>query len=190
MTTRTKEYILTESGNHISRAGLNLINTQSIVLGGKTVIESHVTMRGDLRRPDAPSSSSSSPAAAAITLGRYCLVGRGTSLVPPHRVREGQERWYPLKVGDYVHVGAHSTVSAASIASCVHIGAHCVIGNMSIVREGSVIEDGSVLPPYTVVAPFSRVSGKPALVVGECPEVMVDVIRERARDHYADVLAG
>lgn len=95
MSSKTKDYILTESGNHISRIGLNLVNTQSIILGGKTIIESHVTMRGDLRRKSVPRRQNPDTAAAAaekspgsdgaIMVGRYCLLGTGSSFIPPHR---------------------------------------------------------------------------------------------------------
>lgn len=243
MSTRTKEYILTESGNHISRLGLNLINTQSIVLGGKCILEPHVTIRGDLGRSTGniggattttrTGNGTGADGGAAVVLGRYCLLRSHVSLVPPHKThghssssststrhdpstgprptttttttppaavgegngtteqRDDSKRvYYPLKMGDYVHIGAGSRVEAASIASYVHIGSDCHIGNMSIIKEGSVVEDGTVLAPYSVVAPLSRVRGRPGLVVGECPEVTIDVVRDRMREHYARVVGA
>ena len=61
------------------------------MLGGKTVIQPEVMIRGDLVRTAAPSSSSSSsggaaPAApatsTAVAIGRYCFLARGVLLRP------------------------------------------------------------------------------------------------------------
>lgn len=205
MSTRTKEYILTDSGNHISRRGLNLVNTQGIVLGGKTIIASHVTIRGDLQ--SSHESSRRSTDGSAVVIGRYCHLDSYCEIIPPHRTLSSsttlngdakQENledgtvgvsprvtYYPIKMGDYVRIGAHSRVSAASISSFVSIGSHCTIGNMCIIKEGCIIHDDTIVPPFTVLAPLSSVRGKPGLVVAELPEVTIDVLRDQLRENYA-----
>lgn len=206
MSTRTKDYILTESGNHISRKGLNLVHTQSIVLGGKTILESSVTIRGDLKRVAPPQKNARGPE-GAVNIGRYCVLRHSCQLIPPHKIKQlttppdsstsladhaittPEKVYYPMKIGDYVDIGVSSIVESANIASYVHVGARCKLGNMSIIKEGSIIEDDSEVAPYTVVAPFSRVSGRPGLVVGETPEVMCDLMREALREHYTQVVS-
>lgn len=211
MSVRTKEYILTESGNHISRKGLNLVSTQSIILGGKTIIEPYVTIRGDLKRSSSNSGNSSSKGTeGAVSIGRYCILRESSRLVPPHKLRTRtittpsttghdadtttgtatsstteEKVYYPMKLGDYIDIGPSSLIESATISSFVQIGARCHLGNMSVVKEGCIIEDDTIVAPFSVIAPFSRVSGKPGLVVGETPEVVCDLIREELRDGYA-----
>lgn len=212
MSVRTKDYILTESGNHISRKGLNLVSTQSIILGGKTIIESHVTIRGDLKRTPSLSQKSKAGGGAidgAVTIGRYCVLREASQLVPPHKLKSRvssvtvqdaatpqttekdtkEKVYYPMKLGDYIDIGPSTCVESATIASFVHVGARCHLGNMSIIKEGCIIEDDTDLAPFSVVAPFSRVRGKPGLVVDETPEVICDLIREGLREHYTQVIA-
>ncbi|ORY73689.1 dynactin subunit p25 [Protomyces lactucae-debilis] len=170
------EYIETETGNRISRVGLNLVNTQSIILGGKTIIQSHCTIRGDLQRT--PS------AKLAVTIGRYCLLSKGCTLKPPSKQVKGELQYWPLKLGDYVHIGEETTIEAANIGSYVHIGKRCQIGNFCIIKDGVWIEDETVLPPFSVIASLSFVKGQPGLVTEELPESTLDVLEAQARTFY------
>lgn len=175
------EYIQTETGNRISRIGLNLVSTQSIVLGGKTIIQSHCTIRGDLQRA---ATTPGATAPAAVTIGRYCLISKGCTLSPPSKTIKGQQQYWPLKIGDYVHIGEESLVEAASIGSYVHIGNRCRIGNFCTIKDGVWVEDDTDLPPFSVIAPLSLVSGKPGLVQDELPESSLDVLEGQARAYY------
>lgn len=84
------EYIETDTGNKVSRKA-NLVGTQNIMLGGKTVIQPEVMIRGDLART-ASSSSGSAPANnTAVAIGRYCFLSRGAVLRPPGRVYKGYD---------------------------------------------------------------------------------------------------
>jgi dynactin-5 len=78
--------------------------------------------------------------------------------------------YYPLKLGDFVFVGADAVVEAASIGSHVHVGAGSVIQKSAIVGDYVRILDGSVVPEAMVVPSFSVVAGRPAQVVAEVPE--------------------
>jgi dynactin-5 len=82
-----------DTGNKVARKA-NLVGTQNIMLGGKTVIQPEAMIRGDLTRLNPPSSTSSSGAAApgsntAVSIGRYCFLDRGCCLRPPSRMYKG-----------------------------------------------------------------------------------------------------
>jgi dynactin-5 len=107
-------------------------------LGGKTIIAGGAVIRGDLRRTG-PGHT------VVIQLGRYCLVGEGcimrlvrihlgvyraqrlTYPRPPYKTFRGSFNYYPIKVGDHVHIGSGTVVEAATIGNHVEIGKNCVI---------------------------------------------------------------
>ena len=51
------------------------------------------------------------------------------SFRPPYKTYRGAFNYYPMKVGDYVHIGANTIVEAATIGNHVEIGKNCVIVN-------------------------------------------------------------
>lgn len=61
------------------------------MLGGKTIIQQEVMIRGDLARTAVPSSSSSGAPAnnTAVAIGRYCFLSKGSCLRPPGRMYKG-----------------------------------------------------------------------------------------------------
>lgn len=46
---------------------------------------------------------------------------------PPYKTYRGNFNYYPMKIGDHVHIGANTVVEAATIGSHVEIGKNCVI---------------------------------------------------------------
>lgn len=68
-----------------------LVGTQNIMLGGKTVIQPEVMIRGDLVRTIQTSSQAAghAPNNTAVSIGRYCFLSRGCCLRPPGRVYKG-----------------------------------------------------------------------------------------------------
>ncbi|KAJ9144922.1 Dynactin Arp1 p25 subunit (RO12) [Pleurostoma richardsiae] len=175
------EYIETDTGNKVARKA-TLVGTQNIMLGGKTVIQPEVMIRGDLARfaqsvPPAGSgargSSSVGPAPVnntAVAIGRYCFLSRGCCLRPPGRMYKGAFTYMPLRIGDHVFVGPESVVQAASIGNHVHIGQSVVIGEFAIIKDYVRIIDGCVIPQNMVIPSFSIVAGQPARIIGEIPE--------------------
>ncbi|KAK4104421.1 trimeric LpxA-like protein [Parathielavia hyrcaniae] len=164
------EYIETDTGNKVARKA-TLVGTQNIMLGGKTVIQPEVMIRGDLVRTiQASSQSGATPNSTAVAIGRYCFLSRGCCLRPPGRLYKGAFTYMPLRMGDHVFVGPASVVQAASIGSHVHIGAKVAIGEFAIIKDYVRILDGTVVPPNTVIPSFSIVAGQPARLIGEVPE--------------------
>lgn len=56
----------------------------------------------------------------------YSLDGR-TYYRPPYKTYRGNFNYYPMKIGDHVHIGAGTVVEAATIGNNVEIGKNCVI---------------------------------------------------------------
>ncbi|CAD6500886.1 BgTH12-06590 [Blumeria graminis f. sp. triticale] len=160
------EYVETDTGNKVSRRS-QISGTTNIILGGKTVIQAEVIIRGDLVRTYATSSGSAEKGSAnqvAVSIGRYCFFARACELRPPGKLYKGQ------RIADHVYVGPGSVVEAALIGSHVNIGAHCIIGKFAILKDYVRVLEGSVIPTNMVVPSFSIVAGRPALVVGEIME--------------------
>lgn len=84
------EYIETDTGNKVARKA-TLVGTQNIMLGGKTVIQPDVMIRGDLARTIPPAQSASGGPAnnTAVAIGRYCFLSKGCVLRPPGRMYKG-----------------------------------------------------------------------------------------------------
>ncbi|KKY37967.1 putative dynactin arp1 p25 subunit [Diaporthe ampelina] len=144
------EYIETDTGNKVARKA-TLVGTQNIMLGGKTVIQQEVMIRGDLART-ATSSSGGTPANnTAVAIGSIFT-------------------YMPLRMGDHVFVGQNTVVQAASVGSHIYIGNNAVVGEFAIIKDYVRILDGSVVPPNMVIPSFSIVAGQPARVIGEIPE--------------------
>lgn len=133
--------MIKDTGNKVSRRA-TISGPQNIILGGKTIISNGAIIRGDLKRAGPGH-------AVVISLGRYCLVGEGCvmrcvdlvpsdvspshpcdpcgSFRPPYKTYRGAFNYYPMKVGDFVHIGANTIVEAATIGNHVEIGKNCVI---------------------------------------------------------------
>ncbi|KAF2470090.1 trimeric LpxA-like protein [Lindgomyces ingoldianus] len=164
------EYIETDSGNKVSRRSA-ITGTANITLGGRTVIMADVHLRGDLHPTRAvPSSSGKDVTPTSISIGRCTVISTGSVIKPPCRISRGQVHYYPMKIGDNVFVGPHSTISAISIASHVHIGDHTTIHPFVIIKENVKILPNSVIPANMVIPSSSVVGGRPARVIGEVGE--------------------
>ncbi|KAG5940188.1 hypothetical protein E4U53_007653 [Claviceps sorghi] len=174
------DYIETDTGNKVARKAI-LVGTQNIMLGGKTVIQPEVMIRGDLVRtaaaapqPASSAPSTASPSSTAVAIGRYCFLSRGVLLRPPGRLYKGSYTYMPLRLGDHVFVGQNSVVQAATVGNHVRIGRDCMVNEFAIVKDYVRILDGAVVPSFMVIPSFSVVAGRPARVVGEVAEGEVE----------------
>ncbi|KAF5874811.1 putative f-box domain-containing protein [Botrytis fragariae] len=136
-----------DTGNKVSRRS-QIIGTTNIILGGKTVIQAEVIIRGDLLRTLPPSTQGEKAGnAVAVAIGRTFS-------------------YFPLKIGDHVFVGPGSIIEAAMLGNHVNIGANVVVGKFVIVKDFVKILEGTVVPPNMVIPSFSVVGGCPGRVVG------------------------
>ncbi|KIK60279.1 hypothetical protein GYMLUDRAFT_43569 [Collybiopsis luxurians FD-317 M1] len=170
------EFIETDTGNKVSRRA-TIAGPQNIILGGKTIISSGAIIRGDLRR--------SGPGhAVVISLGRYCLIGEACVLRPPYKTYRGAFNYYPMKIGDHVHIGAGSVVEAATIGNCVEIGKNCVIGKFTIIKDCAKVVDNTVVPPNTVIPAMSLFAGSPGHFVEDLPESTQEIVEAETKEYY------
>jgi len=103
------------------------------------------------------------------------------SFRPPYKTYRGNFNYYPMKIGDHVHIGANSVVEAATIGNHVEIGKNCVIvgsirvsfnlninlyaqGKFTIIKDCAKIADNTIVPPNTVIPALALFSGSPGLV--------------------------
>ncbi|KAF8311751.1 putative dynactin Arp1 p25 subunit RO12 [Clavulina sp. PMI_390] len=170
------EYIETDTGNKVSRRAV-IAGPQNIILGGKTIIAGTAIIRGDLRRTGGGH-------AVVVALGRYCLVSEGCIIRPPYKTYRGNFNYYPMKIGDHVHIGAGSVVEAAAIGNHVEIGKNCIIGKFTIIKDCAKIADNTILPPNTVVPAFSIFAGSPGQFVDEVPESTQEVMEGMSKGYY------
>ncbi|KAG4303619.1 hypothetical protein PCK1_000137 [Pneumocystis canis] len=173
---KSKEYIKTDMGNKISRLRTTILGSQNIILGGKTLIQSECTIRGDLKRFDNNQQS------IAVMIGKYCSLSLGTVIRPPSKTYKGVFNYYPLKIGDFVQIGEGSMIEAASIGSYVKIGKQC--GKFCIIKDCVEIRDGTILPENSIIPSFSLVEGTPGLVVKELPECVQELYEAECRIKY------
>ncbi|OBT52159.1 hypothetical protein VE04_06938 [Pseudogymnoascus sp. 24MN13] len=157
------EYIETDTGNKVSRKS-QIIGTQNIILGGKSVIQAEVIIRGGLVRTlDAPGSWDREEGA--------CGRGRDWAVLLPQSRMRVEATWAGYEgLSDHVFIGQNSIVEAAIVGNKVHIGKDCVIGKFALIKDCVRILDGTVVPPGMVIPSFSVVAGRPGRVVGEVPE--------------------
>ncbi|KAN0060064.1 hypothetical protein ACQY0O_008037 [Thecaphora frezii] len=186
------EYLQTaQTGNQVSKRSI-ILGSANIMLGGKCILHPGAIIRGDLKRntstapaePGAPASHAPERATVVVLMGRYCLLDEGCIVRPPWKVYRGKFSYYPLKMGDYVSIGANSVVEAATLGSHVEVGANCIIGRFSIIKDSVRILDGSVVAPNTVIPPFSIYAGNPAKWVGDLPESFPENFEAKRKDYY------
>ena len=177
VTYRRVEFIETDTGNKVSR-NCSITGSQNIILGGKTIIHPGCVIRGDLRRVIGTQS-------VVVSVGKYSVLGANSIIRPPYKIYKGTFSYYPIKIGDYVHIGENSVIQAATIGNDVWIGKNCIIGRFCIIKECVRIEDNTIVPPNTVVAAFTVLQGNPAKVVDELQPSAQAVYEQRAKEYYA-----
>lgn len=107
-----------DSGNKVSRRSF-ISGTANITLGGKTVIQADVQLRGDLHPNHRSSSSRPDTVPTSISIGRCTVVSTGCIIKPPCRIKTDGVQFYPMKIGDNVFIGksTHSALISSSLRS-------------------------------------------------------------------------
>ena len=98
---------------------------------------------------------------------------------PPYKTYRGNFNYYPMKIGDHVHIGANSVVEAATIGNHVVIGKNCIVvglqmccspdtisratfqGKFTIIKDCAQVADNTVIPPNTVIPALAMFAGSP-----------------------------
>ena len=86
----------------------------------QSIIQKNSILRGDLRRAGGGQ-------VVVISMGRFCTLEEACLLRPPYKTYKSIFSYYPMKVGDYVRVGARSIVEAASLGTGACIGKDCIV---------------------------------------------------------------
>jgi dynactin 5 len=163
-----EEYIVTSTGNIISRLA-TICKPQTVEIpNGRCIICPEVIIRGDL---------------AAVQLNKYCLVGARTVLHPCYTTftpaaglssssaTTGKAlKFIPQTIGSHCIIGEDCVISAAVIGTGCVIEDNCILSKRCIIKDYVRVTSGTVIPPDMVVPPFCIVSGNPAQIVGELPE--------------------
>ncbi|KAM0751039.1 dynactin subunit p25 [Meredithblackwellia eburnea MCA 4105] len=177
------EYIETDTGNKVSRKA-TICGSQNIVLGGKTIIHGQSVIRGDLRRSGA-SSSSSGGSSVVIAVGKYSVLGEGCVVRPPYKTYKGVFSYYPMKIGDFVSIGANTIVQAASIGNGVEIGKNCMIESLAIIKDNAKVRDNSVVAAGTIIPSLTEWEGNPARPISTLPESTPELVESKSKTFYA-----
>ena len=168
-----EDFILTSTGNIISRKAEITQPKRLEVPGGRVFIDQQAHIHSDI---------------APIQLQRYVYVSQHAVLRPSQTVTEPQ-RAVPMTVGSHSFIGAHSVVHAAAIGVGCHVGSRCTIGERCILKDYVKVLDDAVLSNDMVVPPFSIVAGSPARIVAEQSESVSTLAAAVATDRYKAVKA-
>lgn len=181
-------YIKTAAQNYISREA-HIYGPRNVEMKGKSIILPSAYIRGDF---------------AAVRIGRYCKIGKGSVLRPCYNLDADTEnkppsnnnnnnktskatKFTPLFVGNYTQVGSDCVIEASSIGSNVHVGNDVVVGKRCVIKDNCWIESGCVLTDGMVVPPFSIVRGCPGRIsVRSLPESSAVEFTDRSIAAFED----
>jgi hypothetical protein len=105
----------------------------------------------------------------------YCTpcVGR-TVYRPPYKTYRGNFNYYPMKIGDHVHIGAGTVVEAATIGNDVEIGKNCVIVRPFLSTPFPSCQTG--LPPSLPRSGWTAPGGLKALSLNQCHLTLAQIL--------------
>ncbi|KAI9886936.1 MAG: hypothetical protein M1823_001228 [Watsoniomyces obsoletus] len=192
------EYIETETGNKVSRRAY-IQGTQNIILGGKTIIQSECTIRGDLHRtaPSSSSSSSSSTATGGDTQAQQ-LSSSSSSSSNRHPPQPTPQQNVAVSIGRYcilssgcvlrppckthrgvtsywpLKVGDHVFVGEGAVIEAASIGNHVRIGAGAVIGRFVIIKDGVRVVDGCVV-PAGMVIPPFSIVAGQPGQVVAEL---------------
>ena len=162
------DYIITSTGNIISRQAV-ISKPQALEIpGGRCFIDHHVHLHTDI---------------APIQLQRYVYISIHSVLKPSQTWTE-PIRHIPMTVGTNTYIGPHCVIEAAAIGVGCHIGDHVIIAKRCILKDHVRVLDHTVIPADMVIPPFSIVAGNPAEIIGEESESVTTLASMKAVDRY------
>ena len=151
-----ESYIVTASGNYVSR-GATLHNpVKGIEIKGRSVVMNSAELHGEK---------------SMIPIGRFCIIQPNVTIQPPSLLlpqaadtgasqskdpSQQQRQYVPVTIGSHTVIEHGATSCAAAIGSYCWIGWGVKIGERCIIKDCCVIAPNVTIPPDTVIPPFTR----------------------------------
>lgn len=167
-----EEYIVTTTGNIISRDAL-ICKPQIVEIpNGRVFVSPQAIIRGDL---------------APVQLNKYCYVGERSVIHPSYAMVKQQFKFIPTTVGSHTFFGKDCVIEAAVIGIGCHISDNCILSKRCILKDFVLVLEGAVVPCDMVIPPFSIVGGNPAQIIGEQPESSSTLVIQEAVARFKSI---
>ena len=167
-----KNYIVTSTGNRISRSA-TITKPQSLEIpSGRVIIKSDV----EIVCENAP-----------VIINKYSMIGDGSKLLPCKTLQMSADvptKYIPMTISNYCYIGKNCKIEAAILGVCCFVGDNSILSSRCILKDYVYIEEGSVVPHDMVIPPFSYVKGNPAKIIGEIPESITTLGAQNAMQRY------
>ena len=166
-----EDYILTSTGNKISR-GAEITKPQSLEIpNGKVIIKTNTIIRCDL---------------APVSISKYSTICEDCILRPCHMgaTQSTSFKFIPMTIGSHCFVGERCIVEAAAIGLGCFISNDSIISARCILKDFVYVHEGAVVPPGMVLPPFAIVAGNPARIIGDMPESTTTLVPRDAVLRY------
>ena len=168
----SKDYIVTSTGNRISRSA-DITKPQSLEIpSGRVVVKSNAKINCE-----------NSP----VIINKYTTICEDTKLMPCMTLQvtlEIQPKYIPMTIGSHCYIGKNCTIEAAIIGMCCYVGDNCVISARCVLKDYVYVEENSVVPADMVIPPFSYIRGSPAKIISEIPESITTLGSQIATHRY------
>jgi carbonic anhydrase/acetyltransferase-like protein (isoleucine patch superfamily) len=152
-----QEYIVTSSGNRISRTAVITKPQNLEIPSGRVIIKHDVQIDGEN---------------TGISINKYTIIGEGTKLCPSSTLEKpGQpSKYIPMTIGSHCYVGKHCLIESAVLGVGCYIGDYCVLSSRTILKDFVYVDSYTFIPPDMVIPPLAIVRGNPAKIVGDMSE--------------------
>jgi dynactin-5 len=168
---KAEDYILTSSGNRISRNALILKPQGLEIPHGRVIIKELTSINCEF---------------APVVINKYTLICKGTKISPSSTISFPPESGtpIPLTVGSHCFIGENCVIESAVIGVGCFIGANSTLSSRTILKDFVFVEANSYVPPDMVLPPFSVIAGNPAKVIGEVAASITTIGTQNAVHRY------
>lgn len=166
------EYIVTSSGNRISRQAEILKPEGLEIPSGKVIVKAKCKI--DCEK-------------VHVIINKFTMICEGTILTPCTSLPSLDNpipKFIPMTIGTHCYIGRNCEIQSAVIGICCHIEDSCVLSPRTILKDFVYVKAGSFVPPDMVLPPFAIVAGNPAKIVGEMPESITTLGFQNATLRY------
>jgi len=152
------DYIVTSSGNRISREAEILRPEGLEIPSGKVIIKARCKINCEN---------------AHIIVNKFTMICESTHLSPSTSLSSIDmpiPKYIPMTIGTHCYIGQNCDIQSAVIGICCYIEDSCVLSPRTILKDFVYIKAESFVPSDMVIPPFAIVAGNPAKIIGEMPE--------------------